>query len=63
MPYYSLFVADTGKTCSGVVAQSPEEAIVKFEDRLGKALTLDDQDVPPPYLLGRTIPRSGIFVN
>ena len=52
MPYYSLFVVETGQTCSGVVAQNCEEAIVKFDKKIGKSLTLEDQDIVAPYLLG-----------
>ena len=50
--YYSLFVAETGETHSGVVAPNRQAAIVKFGRKLGKCLTLDEQDVVPPYLLG-----------
>ena len=52
MPYYSLFVEETGETRSGIVAQSREEAMAKFGEQLGRVLTLDDQDIAPPYLLG-----------
>lgn len=53
MPYYSLFVAETGETHCGVVAQNREEAIAEFGRRLGKSLTFEDkQDIVAPYLLG-----------
>ena len=53
MPYYSLFVAETGKTHSGVITRNPEEAIAEFGRRLGKSLTFEDeQDIVAPYLLG-----------
>jgi hypothetical protein len=53
VPYYSLFVAETGETRTGVVARNPEEAIAEFGRRLEKSLIFEDkQDIVAPYLLG-----------
>lgn len=51
MAYYSLKVVETEETLSGVVAPNREVAIAEFGDKLGKRLTLDEQDFTPPYLM------------
>lgn len=51
MPYYNLFVASTNETLSEMAANRAN-AIVKFGKTLGLRLTLIDQGIVAPYMLG-----------
>jgi hypothetical protein len=51
MPYYQLFVASTNETLSEVAANRAD-ALAKFGKTLGLRLTLIDQDIVAPYMLG-----------
>ena len=50
MPYYDLLVVVTNETHSDA-AENRDAALAKFGDKLGKRLTLIDQDHAPQYLL------------
>jgi hypothetical protein len=50
MPYYNLLVMKDLRIL-GAVASNREEALGSFGKELGIRLSLNEQDVPPPYLL------------
>jgi hypothetical protein len=50
MPYYDLQVIADRRILS-TAANNREHAIAIFGEELQTSLTLEDQDIPPPYLL------------
>ena len=50
MPYYNLCVGETNQIL-WTAAVDREAALMEFGAQLGTRLTLEDQDVPPPYML------------
>jgi hypothetical protein len=50
MPHYNLLIVAEQRTLAGT-ARDREEAVAAFGREIGRRLTLDDQDIPAPYLL------------
>lgn len=50
MPYYDLLVVDEQRTLA-TLARDREDALAIFGKELDLRLTLNDQDIPAPYLL------------
>jgi hypothetical protein len=46
MAFYSLLIVDKQETVSGVVARDRAEAVAMLGRKIGRALTLDDDDDP-----------------
>lgn len=44
MAYYSLLIVDKQETLSGVAARDRTEALLMFGQKLGRHLTLEDDD-------------------
>jgi len=50
MPYYNLLVVNENRTLA-TAASDRADALTIFGEELGLRLTLNDQDIPAPYLL------------
>ena len=59
MPFFSLLIEAPGRQAIAVSAESREVAVAKFGAKLGKRLSLADQDDEPPYLMNETPPGPG----
>ena len=63
MPYFNLRVEETNQIL-WTAAVDREAALVEFGAQLGTTLTLEDQDVPPPYMMDENLePETPRWLN